>query len=171
MADTERQMLLNTSLADKLRVEACAKFGVSLDDLLVWLSNHPALHTHGGYVPDNLSTAEQYQARAADWAKECFGLELATNRPQRNHRFLEEALELVQACELSREDAHSLVDYVYDRPVGDRAQEAGGAMLTLSLLCNAQGLDMNDCGANELERVLGCIDKVRERQLKKPATN
>ncbi|RQS15519.1 hypothetical protein DIE07_03565 [Burkholderia sp. Bp9002] len=32
------------------------------------------------------------------WMLECFGAAIATDRMERNHRFLEEALELVQAC-------------------------------------------------------------------------
>ena len=40
------------------------------------------------------------------------------------HRFLEEALELVQACGATASEAHQLVDYVYGRPVGEPAQEA-----------------------------------------------
>jgi hypothetical protein len=35
----------------------------------------------------------------------CFGPEISADRVERNHRFLEEALELVQACGAARETA------------------------------------------------------------------
>lgn len=89
---------------------------------------------------------------------------------ERNHRFLEEALELVQACDTTQEDAHRLVDYVFSRPVGERLQEVGGVMVTLALLCNAQCLSMEQGGEIELTRVLDpmIMDKIRAKQKAKP---
>lgn len=114
------------------------------------------------------SKPETFQSRVAPWLEACFGQQIASNRVERNHRMLEEALELVQACGCSQQDAHSLVDYTFGRPVGDPAQEVGGVMVTLAALCLANDLDMHKAGEAELSRVWGKIDKIREKQAAKP---
>ena len=68
-------------------------------------------------------TFSTFQNSVRYWILECFGSEISDYKPERNQRFLEEALELVQSCGMSPEDAHRLVDYVYSRPVGDKVQE------------------------------------------------
>ena len=89
---------------------------------------------------------------------------------ERNHRFLEEALELVQACGCTAEDAHKLVDYTFGRPKGDATQEVGGVMVTLAALCHAQSLDLGHCAQLELDRINapGIIEKIRAKQAAKP---
>jgi hypothetical protein len=109
-----------------------------------------------------------YQARVADWVVACFGPEVAGDRVERNHRFLEEAVELVQALGCSREDAHTLVDYTFDRPKGDVAQEVGGVLVTLAALCSAAGVEMVGAGEVELDRVGPLIEKIRAKQSSKP---
>ena len=89
-----------------------------------------------------VSAGEPFQSRVLPWLLECFGAEIASDTVERNHRFLEEALELVQACGCPSDEAHKLVDYVYGREVGEKSQEVGGVMVTLAALCLAQGLDM-----------------------------
>ncbi|SCB10109.1 hypothetical protein [Cupriavidus alkaliphilus] len=109
-----------------------------------------------------------FQDRVKPWMLECFGTEIAGDRQERNHRFLEEALELVQACGATASEAHQLVDYVYGRPVGDKGQEAGGVMVTLAALCLAQGLDMHSAGETELARIWTMVEKIRAKQAAKP---
>ncbi len=109
----------------------------------------------------------QFQGRVWDWALMCFGIGGAADKVERNQRFLEEALELVQSCGASRAEAHQLVDYVFDRPAGDSAQEAGGVIVCLALLCEAQNFDMNAAGEMELSRIIGKIDDIRAKQAKK----
>jgi hypothetical protein len=111
---------------------------------------------------------QSYQNRVRDWLYACFGKEIATDKVERNHRFLEEALELVQACGTTQEEAHKLVDYVFNRPVGEKFQEVGGVMVTLSALCNAQKLEMNEAGEAELARAWTVIEKIRAKQKAKP---
>ena len=101
----------------------------------------------------------------------CFGQKISLDKCERNHRFIEEALELVQACGCSKKDVLMLVDYVYDRPVGEIKQEAGGAMITLAALCIANGIDMYICGFIELQRIWGKIDQIRAKQATKPGSN
>lgn len=109
-----------------------------------------------------------YQARVDDWLLACFGEEIARDRMERNHRFIEEALETVQANGCTRSEAHQLVDYVFDRPAGDLHQEVGGVMNTLAALCLASGIDMAEAGEIELARVWTKVEKIRAKQAAKP---
>lgn len=109
-----------------------------------------------------------FQQRVQPWMMACFGPEISADRIERNHRFLEEALELVQSCGSTASEAHQLVDYVFARPVGDPMQEAGGVMVTLAALCLASGLDMHACGEAELARIWTKVEAIRAKQAAKP---
>ncbi len=100
----------------------------------------------------------------------CFGAEIAADKTERNHRFLEESLELVQAGGCTASEAHQLVDYVFGRPVGDHAQEVGGVMVTLAALCSAFGVNMYDCAHREIDRIIKpeMIERIRAKQAGKP---
>jgi hypothetical protein len=125
-----------------------------------------ALHRIGGALEE--AAAGSFQARVAPWMQECFGAEISGDRTERSHRFLEKALELVQAAGCTSGEAHQLVDYVFGRPIGELQQEAGGVMVTLAALCLAQGVDMHAAGEIELERVWTKIDIIRAKQAAKP---
>jgi hypothetical protein len=114
-----------------------------------------------------------FQARVHPWVLDCFGAEVAADVPTRNYRFLEEAIELVQACGCDEDDAHKLVDYVFGRPVGEPSQEVGGVMTTLAALCLANGLDMHEAADVELARISTpeLIAKIRAKQATKPHTS
>lgn len=109
-----------------------------------------------------------FQYRVQPWMMATFGTEIAADTAERNHRFLEESLELVQACGCTASEAHQLVDYVFNRPVGDPAQEVGGVMVTLAALCLAQGQDMHDAGETELARIWTKVEAIRAKQADKP---
>jgi hypothetical protein len=109
-----------------------------------------------------------YQRRVEEWLGACFPPEVRSNRGERNHRFLEEALELAQANGCSHADAHALVDYVFGRPKGDPAQEVGGVMVTLASLCSAIDLNMDEAGEVELARNWDRIEAIRAKQRSKP---
>ncbi len=109
-----------------------------------------------------------FQERVRDWLLACFGPVIAADKVERNHRFLEEALELVQACGTTREECRQLVDYVYSRPTGDPKQEVGGVMTTLAAHCCAHGLNMQEAAEMELQRVWNKIDAIRGKQATKP---
>jgi hypothetical protein len=99
---------------------------------------------------------------------ETFSMEVCRNTTERNHRYLEESLELVQAMGCTQAEAHMLVDYVYGRPVGDPEQEVGGAMVTLAALCAAADISMTELGNRELARCWQNIEKIRAKQAGKP---
>jgi len=112
--------------------------------------------------------SESFQSRVQPWLMACFGAMIAGDREERNHRFLEEALELVQACGCTASEAHQLVDYVYGRPVGELHQEVGGVMVTLAALCLANDADMHAAGWVELERIWTKVEAIRAKQASKP---
>ena len=109
-----------------------------------------------------------YQPRVGLWMDACFGPDISADITERNHRFIEEALELVQANGCTTSEAHSLVDYVYGRDQGEINQEVGGVMVTLAALCNVAGVDMLAAGETELARVWTKIDQIRAKQAAKP---
>lgn len=113
-------------------------------------------------------TMKSYQLRVRNWVLTCFGTTVAADVVERNYRFLEEALELVQSLGCSREDALKLVDYVYGRPVGEPRQEAGGVEVTLNALCSAAGIDASDAAEVELARIWRKLEVIREKQKQKP---
>ena len=112
-----------------------------------------------------------FQERAWYWALKCFGVDTSkwNSTRERCNRFIEEALELCQSLNMSREDAHMIVDYVYNRPVGKPQQEVGGVMVTLAVLCKTQDIDMEIAGDVELDRCWAKIDVIRQTQATKKA--
>lgn len=112
--------------------------------------------------------ADSFQAQVHRWVMHCFGPHIAADKRERLHRFLEEALELVQSGGMESCEAHQLVDYVYNRPMGAMGQECGGVMVTLAALCTPFNLNMEQCGAMELLRVWDNVDRIRAKQAAKP---
>lgn len=111
---------------------------------------------------------KQFQYRVLQWVKACFGDKVAFDKTERNHRFLEESLELVQAAGCSKEEVVHIVEYVFSRPPGEVSQESAGVCIMLASLCEAHGIDMEDTAENELKRIWDKIDKVREKHHQKP---
>lgn len=120
--------------------------------------------------PDEASAQGEgsFQDRVKPWMLACFGEEISNDKLERCDRFIEEALELVQAIGYSPDRAHALVDYVFNRGIGEPHQEVGGVMVTLAALCLASGLDMDKAGEDELARIWTKIEKIRAKQAAKP---
>lgn len=115
------------------------------------------------------NTAQQsFQARVGEWMELCFTPEIIADKLERADRFIEESLELVQATGYSAERAHALVEYVFNRPVGEPFQEVGGVRVTLAALCNPHGIDEDAAAETELARVHTKIDVIRAKQATKP---
>ena len=109
-----------------------------------------------------------YQSRVERWLEACFSPQVRSDRGERTHRFLEEALELAQANGCTQQDALALVNYVFGRPPGEPSQEVGGVMVTLASLCSASDINMDRAGDRELERNWERIDLIRSKQQAKP---
>ncbi|MCP1274625.1 hypothetical protein NKW43_13200 [Gluconobacter albidus] len=134
-----------------------------------WLLRHlKEAEARGAEEARRVDAEGSFQSRTRDWTIACFGDEISSDRSERNHRFLEEALELVQAAGCTQAEACQLVEYVYGRPVGELAQEVGGVWVTLAALCNAQGVNMASAGEIELARVWTKVEMIRAKQAAKP---
>jgi len=109
------------------------------------------------------------QRRVAAWVLEVLGPESLSNPKERALRFVEEAIELAQACSLDAETLHKLVDYVMQRPVGDPEKEIGGCFITLYAVAEAIDADADAAFTRELKRVRNpeVIERVRRRQQEK----
>jgi len=111
------------------------------------------------------------QPRVAAWMAECFIPTLYANMTERGDRLVEEVFELLQSKGYDRSRIPTLVDYVWNRPVGEPAQEVGGVMVTLAAYCAVAGLDMQRDGAAELARITRpeVMAKIRAKQEAKNA--
>ena len=107
------------------------------------------------------------QLRVTQWGYDTFGPEIVLNKDERFLRFLEEAIELAQAGDMDREQAHRLVDYVYDRPPGETIKEAGGVMVTLLLLAHQDGFIAQFALDAEIARIHKEQNKIRLRHQEK----
>lgn len=86
------------------------------------------------------------------WAFDTFGP--CAHRPdERAMRFLEEAMELAQSQNVSRDVMHRLVDRVQDRPPGPTPKEVGQCQATLETLSINIGLDPDEQAEIEWRRV------------------
>ncbi len=108
-----------------------------------------------------------FQEQCMKWALLVFGSKVACSLDERRLRFLEEAVELVQANGMTAEKAHEIVDYVYSRPTGEEFQEVGGVLVTLAVFCAANGIDMDNAGRNELARIHNNKERIKEKQAAK----
>lgn len=104
-----------------------------------------------------------FQARVHEWILACMGETIAADKRERNFRFGEEALELLQAAGCSKEDVLDLVEYVYSRKVGELPQEVGGTMVCLAALCTAHGIHLGEAANAEVVRIWGKIDQIRQK--------
>lgn len=107
------------------------------------------------------------QGEIWDWCKKTFeGIAAWDTTRERAYRFLEESVELFQSVGMEKKDAQAVVDYVFERPVGEPRQEIGGTMVTLLALASHLGLDVNEALLEEYERITRpeVAQKIREKQ-------
>jgi len=112
--------------------------------------------------------AEDYQYSVATWTLRCFDHAVKDDKEERCHRYYEESTELVHSSGYTREQAHAMVDYVFDRPRGELSNEVGGAAVTLAALCEANGVDLIQATIDELTNIESMPDKIRAKWQKKP---
>lgn len=92
------------------------------------------------------------QSVMTDWVVRVLGLS-SMHRKERVKRFFEESVELAQATGLTVKQAHRLVDFVYNKPVGGISREIGGVYTTLVTLAQACDKDTLICALMEVDRV------------------
>lgn len=105
-----------------------------------------------------------FQQRVRIWIERIFGPSIADNIPERSRRFLEEALELVQATGMNKDEVIRLVVYTYGREIGETSQELGGVMVTIAGLAESLGLNMTHCAETELSRIQVNMEEIRLKQ-------
>lgn len=101
---------------------------------------------------EGLAASETFQMRVAAAHVALFNDD-PTDLAERRDRFGEEANEVQQALGQTREAAHQLVDYTYDRPVGRPEKEIGAAAVTLTSLCVIGGWDVAACAEADLAKL------------------
>jgi|HubBroStandDraft_5_1064220.scaffolds.fasta_scaffold228688_1 hypothetical protein len=114
-------------------------------------------------------TIRTCQAYVVEWVKSVFGETVAADKKERTLRFVEEAVELAQAVGLEVHVVHRLVDYVFSREKGVPPQEVAGCLVTLFAAAAANGIDVQEQFAIELDRIRQpeVIERCRRRQNEK----
>jgi NTP pyrophosphatase (non-canonical NTP hydrolase) len=102
--------------------------------------------------------------RVRRWLKDTFGPAILTNVEERALRFGEEALELIQADGVSKEQALALVEQVYSKPEGEPMQELGGVMVCLLAYATVTNRSIDQAFETEMERVEEPAMQARIRQ-------
>ncbi len=122
----------------------------------------------GGHVEVALSSVgKPFQARVYKWLIDAFGEIIARNKRRRALRFIEEAVELVQALGLGENDVSAVARSVYCRPPHKPEREVGGVMTSLGGLCEAHGFDMAAIGEATLRDNYRRIHEIREKERRK----
>jgi hypothetical protein len=127
-----------------------------------------ANHLIEARTDNDVSGLVGFQSGVDAWMDACFGATIKADVVERCDRFIEEALEFVQAAGYSAERAHALVDYTFGRPVGEINQEVGGVMVTLAAMCNTLKVNIGEAAKAELARVWTKVEQIRAKQAAKP---
>ena len=109
------------------------------------LWEHPAEHIKAERETPN-------QKEMLKWASDTFG-RVALDTNERALRFLEEAIELAQACGVSVEEALTVATRVYARQAGNYYKELGQSAMTLAVLAEWLGIDVDDALLCEWRRI------------------
>lgn len=110
-----------------------------------------------------------FQRRIEAWVRNVFTRQEAFNIPERALSVAEEAIELAQACGVTRGQLHRLVDYVMNRPVGYAEKEIAGVMTTTYAIASALHIEANLMLECEIQRINtpDVMARVRERLTEK----
>lgn len=106
--------------------------------------------------------------RVSQFLKDAFPDDPVVRPKVRVYRFLEEAMELAQAMEVTKEEAAKLLDYVFSRPVGEVRQELGGTVFTLVGVANALDMDIILEGHRSVDEGYSRIEQIRAKSKTKP---
>jgi hypothetical protein len=172
--NTTRQVLFTHNQFSNQQMEAVRAKNTELEianrGLREQIKALEALKPTGSLLTDVSEAFTHFAALNADWVAATFGADVMADVTERGFRFGEEAVELLQAVGLTRMDVITLVNYVYDRPVGDMANEIGGCMVTLPSLAHAVNLNLGMIATNTLAACWKNKDAIRIKGSKKPST-
>lgn len=147
-----------------------------IESITTLVTNHiketESLVNSGGQLPKSNELTSvpvrlEYQDQVYKWVKDCLGEDVAEDHLERGFRFLEEAMELAQCMGITQREAEDLANHVFNKPIGDTFQEVGGSIVTLSALCAALGIVLNDAANQELSRCIQKTDKIRAKHFSK----
>lgn len=110
--------------------------------------------------------ASKLQNKVIRWQDKCFGWKMRMN-VRSAHAFIEEAIELAQACGLSEREVGMHVARIFAKPKGLVEQEIGGVMLTLASVANVYSLDMLKIMNDHVDWCEAHTDEIRDRYLVK----
>lgn len=110
---------------------------------------------------------KEFQSWIWNWMQSTFGPPEEISK-DRSMRFFEEAVELAQTTDLTREQAHELVDYVFERAPGNAHLEVGDVMLTLAGVASARGVDMGVAGIDVMVRAHANAEKIAAKRKLRP---
>lgn len=112
-----------------------------------------------------------YKSRneVADWLVSTWNDSYLLNVRERGMRIAEEALELGQCCNMTREEAHALVDQVFDKPKeANPAKEIAGVFVCLQACTVALKVDLRDAYVEERDYRWANQEKIRGKHAAKP---
>lgn len=111
----------------------------------------------------------EFQLSVESWVRSTFGNVVLMHKEERCLRALEEVTELAQCGAVTREQAHAIIDQVYDKPVElNPSKEIAGSLLTILGTAYAFGVHNVEEPLNvEMCRVWKNQEKIRQRQLTK----
>lgn len=109
--------------------------------------------------------AEGYQIEIRNWIKHTFG---EVNKKQRYFRCGEEFFELMQAGGVTKAELMVLMDSVYAKPIGDIFNEIGGVITTLTSVCVAENISLEEAANVELGRCWQRVEEIRKKDKTKP---
>ena len=156
-----------TPLPEQTETESYSRsvIGHEPEDLTRWFMQLPI---EGPPANTSLDSVTQLQVICNALVRKCFPLSRIQDPRVRLVRFGEEALELLQAGGLSKENVHELTDYVYGREKGKVAQEVAGVFTTLCSLAAAYQINLFNTVVTEAKRFSANIVKIRTKEARKP---
>lgn len=107
------------------------------------------------------------QQRFDAWLRDTMGSEIANDVGERNWRFAEEAVELLQACGMKVEDLLRVVATVYEKEPGDPAVEIGDVLCCLYPLATARGYCVETLAEHTLRRNYDNQERIRAKHVAK----
>lgn len=113
------------------------------------LKPHPSLIQ----VEDIKGLRTQRQSAILQWANATLGEATASNTGERIRRFVEEAIELVQAAGLDKQALHNIIDHIYAKPAVQMAQEIGQVGVSLLGLSEHLGIPADDEERKEFDHI------------------